>query len=114
MRQITTIRDVPSLLILCININTLKLDPYLKFGQNNDSANTLKLRGLIYHSELAGQVGGHFTSVVVDAAGNMWYHDGMTTRNTCVDNGKLTDVQDLLPLHRRNNQRLCAVVYALA
>ncbi|KAJ7831365.1 hypothetical protein B0H13DRAFT_1915473 [Mycena leptocephala] len=69
MRQLTTIREVPSLLILCININTLKLDPYLKFGQNDDNANTLKLRGLIYHSEIAGQVGGHFTSVAVDAGG---------------------------------------------
>ncbi|KAJ7916608.1 hypothetical protein B0H13DRAFT_1609185 [Mycena leptocephala] len=114
MRQLTTIREVPSLLILCININNLKLDPYLKFRQNDESVNTLKLRGLIYHSELAGQVGGHFTTVVVDAAGNMWYHDGMTTRRTCVNNGRLADVQDLLTLHRRNDQRLCAVVYALA
>jgi hypothetical protein len=114
MRQLTTIQEVPSLLILCININTLKLDPYLKFGQNDDNANTLKLRGLIYHSEIAGQVGGHFTSVAVDAGGNMWYHDGITTRRTCVNNGKFTDIQDLLTLHSRNDQRLCAIVYALA
>ncbi|KAJ7863255.1 hypothetical protein B0H13DRAFT_1638286 [Mycena leptocephala] len=101
MRQLTTIEEPPSLPILCININNLKLDPYLKFGQNNDSVNTLKLRELIYHSELARQVGSHFTSVVVDAAGNMWYHGGITTRRTCVNNGRLADVQEsLLTLHR--------------
>jgi hypothetical protein len=114
MRQLTTIQEVPSLLILCININNLKLDSYLKFGQINERVETLNLRGLIYHSELAGQVGGHFTSVVVDAAKNMWYHDGMTTRRTSVNNGRLADVPDLLTLHSQNEQRLCAVIYALA
>jgi hypothetical protein len=56
---------------------------------------------------------GHFTSVVVDAQDEMWYHDGMSTRRTCVNNGKFGDVQDLLTLHQRGEERLCAAIYAL-
>ncbi|KAJ6540228.1 hypothetical protein B0H10DRAFT_2138382 [Mycena sp. CBHHK59/15] len=70
----------------------------------------MKLRGLIYHSQAAS----HFTSIVVDAAGSMWYHDGITTRRACVNNGRFADLRDLQSLHRRSHEEvLCAVIYAL-
>ncbi|KAJ6586594.1 hypothetical protein B0H10DRAFT_2095096 [Mycena sp. CBHHK59/15] len=69
----------------------------------------MKLRGLIYHSQAAS----HFTSIVVDA-GSMWYHDGITTRRACVNNGRFADLRDLQSLHRRSHEEvLCAVIYAL-
>ncbi|KAJ7899890.1 hypothetical protein B0H13DRAFT_2029309 [Mycena leptocephala] len=64
----------------------------------------LKLRGLIYHSQIIADLR-HFTSVVVDAQGIIWYHDGMTTRRACTSNGRFVDLQDPLTLHRRGDQR---------
>jgi hypothetical protein len=101
-------------MVLCINFNALRLDSELSF-ERNDIAVTLKLRVLIYHSR--AEIMGHVTSVVVDAQDEMYYHDGMSTRRTCVDNGKFGDVPDLLTLqltlHRRGEERLCAAIYAL-
>ncbi|KAJ7816467.1 hypothetical protein B0H13DRAFT_1923550 [Mycena leptocephala] len=110
MRRLTEIHDVPSVMVLCINFNALRLDSELSF-ERNDIAVTLKLRGLIYHSQ--AEIMGHFTSVVVDAQDEMWYHDGMSTRRTCVNNGKFGDIPDLLTLHQRGGERLCAAIYAL-
>ncbi|KAJ7939757.1 hypothetical protein B0H13DRAFT_1586961 [Mycena leptocephala] len=104
MRRLTTVHAIPSLMIIGINFNTLLLSEEIKFGPA-----TLKLRGLIYHSPMEH----HFTSVIVDAEGIMWYHDGITTRRTCINNGRFADVADPLTLHRRHDQRLSAAIYAL-
>ncbi|KAJ7856009.1 hypothetical protein B0H13DRAFT_2079277, partial [Mycena leptocephala] len=65
----------------------------------------LKLRGLIYHSQITANLG-HFTSAIVDAQGIMWCHDGIITRRVCTSNGWFVNLQDLLTLHQRGNQRL--------
>ncbi|KAJ7918091.1 hypothetical protein B0H13DRAFT_1869729 [Mycena leptocephala] len=46
MRRLTTIHDISPILIITINLNNLVLDQEPNFGNGN----TLKLRGLIYHS----------------------------------------------------------------
>ncbi|KAJ7122695.1 hypothetical protein C8R43DRAFT_845579, partial [Mycena crocata] len=86
LRRRTTIHDVPEVLIVGINFPTLVLNEELQFHRNNNVV-TLKLRGLIYHSQMAL----HFTSVILDAEGIMWYHDGISTGRTCVNNGRFTD-----------------------
>ncbi|KAJ7784228.1 hypothetical protein B0H16DRAFT_1296841 [Mycena metata] len=105
MRRLTTIHEGPPILVLCINSEDILLDEELRFTPTI----TLRLRGLIYHSQMAK----HFTSVVMDAAGTMWYHDGITTRRNCVNTGKFKDLQDRRSLHRRGEQLLCAVIYVL-
>ncbi|KAJ7908618.1 hypothetical protein B0H13DRAFT_2496531 [Mycena leptocephala] len=87
-------------------------DVELNFPHRN-GVTTLKLRGLIYHSQMEGHSIGHFTSVVVDAEGIMWYHDGITTKRTCINNGRFADVANPLTLHQRHGQRLSAAIYAL-
>ncbi|KAJ6517750.1 hypothetical protein DFH09DRAFT_940166 [Mycena vulgaris] len=84
-------------------------NPPLEHRLRDNSNVTLKLRGLIYHSEIAA----HFTSVVLDAEGLMWYHDGITTKRTCVNNGRYSVLRDLLTIHWRHEERLCAAIYAL-
>ncbi|KAJ7845208.1 hypothetical protein B0H13DRAFT_2410207, partial [Mycena leptocephala] len=81
IEMLTTIHEVPSLIILSLNLDTLRLEEDVTLGQK-----MLKLRGLICHSQIAADLG-HSTSVVVDAQGIMWYHDGMTTRRACTSNG---------------------------
>ncbi|KAJ7914979.1 hypothetical protein B0H13DRAFT_2458344, partial [Mycena leptocephala] len=78
---------------------------------HHNGVTTLKLRGLIYHSQMEGHSIGHFTSVVIDAEGIMWYHDGITTKRTCINNGRFADVASPFTLHRRHNQRLSAAIY---
>lgn len=95
-------------MVLCVNFNTLILEEELYFRWNGGVI-TLRIRGLIYHSQMAG----HFTSVVIDGEGIMWYHDGMITGRTCVRNGRFSEIGNLLTLHRRSEEHLCAVIYAL-
>ncbi|KAJ7922096.1 hypothetical protein B0H13DRAFT_1604008, partial [Mycena leptocephala] len=112
MRRLTTIHDIPSLIILAINVNDLILEQELVF----DNGSILRLRGLIYHLQPVSQHSniGHFTGVVVGLEGEMWYHDGITTRRNCVRSGRFPNsTGDRLTLHRRHDQRLCAAIYAL-
>ncbi|KAJ7085024.1 hypothetical protein C8R43DRAFT_909267 [Mycena crocata] len=108
MRRLTTIHDVPSLMVVGVNFDTLVLDEELNFPRNGNVI-TLKLRGLIYHSQQAM----HFTSIVLDANGMLWYHDGITTGRDCVSKGKYGELSNPLVLHQIKEQRLCAAVYAL-
>lgn len=48
----------------------------------------LYLRGIVYHRE------NHFTSRVISSIGNMWYHDGMVTQQTCIDDRELKLTSD--------------------
>ncbi|KAJ7697106.1 hypothetical protein B0H16DRAFT_1350276 [Mycena metata] len=106
MRRLTTITEVPSVLLLAISLGDLRLDEKLHFGEGN-TAKTLRLRGLIYHADWAQ----HFTSVVVDGQGMMWYHDGMTTKRTCILLGNIKELVDLRAMHFINNGRLAAALY---
>ncbi|KAJ7204548.1 hypothetical protein C8J57DRAFT_1045330 [Mycena rebaudengoi] len=71
-----------------------------------------RLHGLIYHSP--GAVMGHFTSVLLDRHGSMWYHDGITTGSFCTPNGQISDLQDLPSLQTGPTpaEILCAALYA--
>jgi hypothetical protein len=105
MRRLTTVYEVPPIMILSISLNTLRLDEEIVFGPTK----TLKLHGLINHSQIAA----HFTSVVVDSRGVMWYHDGMTTGRSCMYNGRFLDKQDRLTLHQKGNEQLYTTIYAM-
>jgi hypothetical protein len=83
------------------------LDHRLTFKKQEETKN-LKLRGLIYHSA----EGQHFTSVVVDKEGTLWYHDGIATKNSCRRIANLKDIQDLRALHWINQEKLAAAMYA--
>ncbi|KAJ7156500.1 hypothetical protein C8R43DRAFT_883895 [Mycena crocata] len=66
----------------------------------------MKPRGIIY----GGQQ--HFTCRIVDADGNMWFHDGIGTRNACIPEINIQTVADPLALHKCGEKNVVAVVYA--
>jgi hypothetical protein len=111
LRRLTTIHDVPLYMIISSGFNNLRLDEELTFSSTMGETR-LRLRGLIYHSP--GTVIGHFTSVLLDRHGSMWYHDGITTGGFCTQNGKISDLQDLLYLQTGQTpaEILCAALYA--
>ncbi|KAJ7285324.1 hypothetical protein C8J57DRAFT_1038335, partial [Mycena rebaudengoi] len=45
-----------------------------------------RLRGVVYHG------GSHFTSRIVDSCGDVWFHDGITTKSTSVYGGTLESI----------------------
>jgi hypothetical protein len=111
LRRQTTIHEVPLFMIVNSGFNNLRLDEELTFFSATGGT-SLRLRGLIYHSP--GAVMGHFTSVLLDRHGSMWYHDGITTGRFCTANGLISDLQDVLSLQRGPmlGEVLCAALYA--
>ncbi|KAJ7075579.1 hypothetical protein C8R43DRAFT_966316 [Mycena crocata] len=110
MRRVTTLTDVPQLLVVTLagDSRKLRIEEVLTFGRPTGAVK-LRVRGLLYHSE----TGRHFTSIVVDAVGTMWYHDGITTRRRCIDKGRLRDVRMAHELHAiSNTEKLCGIMYA--
>jgi hypothetical protein len=108
MRTLTTIASIPSILVLHVNFNSLILEEELIFGQ---SYAVMKLCGLIYHCDPSTI--GHFTSIIMDAGGKMWHHNGISTRRSCTFIGTFADLKISLNLHQRSGEKLCAVIYVL-
>jgi hypothetical protein len=92
---------------LGISTEEILLDLRLTFKMQQQTK-SLQLRGLIYHS-IQGQ---HFTSVVIDKSGLMWYHDGITTKTTCKRFASFKEIANLKILHQINESSLVAAIYA--
>jgi hypothetical protein len=71
----------------------------------DDETIVLDVRGLIYHGDF------HFTSCIIGADGNMWYHDGMVTGSNCENEGNF-DKFSSRELLKCKGKRLVLVVYA--
>ena len=66
--------------------------------QGSVQATTLHLKGLVYHS------GYHFPCQIIDESGNIWFHDGITTRRILIKDGKFGSVSQPNPKECRNKQ----------
>ena len=67
-------------------------------------ATKLHLKGLVYHG------GYHFTCRIIDDSDNIWFHDGISTGRTSINDGKFGTVsQPNLKVCR--NKQLCLVIY---
>jgi len=73
--------------------------------QGSARATTLHLKGLVYHGDY------HFTCRMIDESGNIWFHDGMTTRKNTLQEGKFGSVSQP-NLKECRNKQLCLVIYA--
>jgi hypothetical protein len=80
MMQPISFKSVPSVLVFEINSRNIKVSKTLKFEQGGETV-VLDVRGLIYHGE------SHFTSRIIGTDGIVWYHDGMTTGDSCENEG---------------------------
>ncbi|KAJ7429103.1 hypothetical protein FB451DRAFT_1071521 [Mycena latifolia] len=111
MQRVTTIADVPPIIILIVGIGmeNLRVSELLRFRKDNTVIH-LRLRGLLYHSRAVRA--GHFTSIAIKMDGAMWYHDGITTRRSCRPMGNIRDLADTRSLERINGEVLCAAIYA--
>ncbi|KAJ7882877.1 hypothetical protein B0H13DRAFT_1623774, partial [Mycena leptocephala] len=65
-----------------------------------------KLRGIMYRGK------NHFTCKFIDRQGEIWFHNGITTRSTCTPEVNIATVTNLLNLHSCGTKKAVAVVYA--
>ena len=65
-----------------------KLTAQASIGEKLDKV-TYKVRGLIYWNK------SHFTCRMLGKAAEVYYNDSMTIGATCIQEGKLTEIQDL-------------------
>jgi hypothetical protein len=66
---------------------------------------TLYLRGIVYHGQ------NHVTSRVINVGGEIWYHDGMVTKDIFVRDGDLKDMRDT-DLRKYHGRDIVFSVYA--
>jgi hypothetical protein len=91
-------------LVFEINSRNIKVSKTLKFQQEGENV-VLDIRGLIYLGDF------HFTSRIIGTDGILWYHDGITTRSSCENEGDFNKFssRNLLKCRGKN---LILVVYA--
>ncbi|KAJ6453680.1 hypothetical protein C8R47DRAFT_984495 [Mycena vitilis] len=66
---------------------------------------TLELRGIVYGG------GGHFTCRFVGRDGRLWYHDGIVTGRSCIEEGNLAEIPPA-ELMRTRNKVAVLLIYA--
>src|SRR5258705_4978722 len=104
MMQPISFRISPSMLVFEINTRNIKVSKTLKFEQEGRTV-VLDVRGLIYHGDF------HFTSHIIGTDGIVWYHDGITTRSNCANDGDFDKFSSNDLLNYRG-KKLILVVYA--
>ena len=104
MMQPISFKSIPSVLVFEINLRSITISKSLQFGQEGETVG-LNIRGLIYHGDF------HFTSRIIGIDGNVWYHDGITTRSRCENEGDIDKFSSKNLLKCRGKD-LVLVVYA--
>ena len=69
--------------------------------------NKYRLIGIIYHGAF------HFTSRIIDINGDIWYHDGLKTGRTCLQEGNIKNIDCKLLLKSRERRKANVAVYML-
>ena len=96
--------EVPKIIILEYPYCNTKTSHKVKFVVNGEEV-LLSLRGIIYHGD------NHFTSRVFSSEGKVWFHDGITTKNKCIEDGQLDDKSNN-DLRYYEDQELVLAVYS--
>ena len=68
-----------------MNTTRVSISKTIRIKGSNGKFTVLPLRGIIYSG------GFHFTSHIITSGQEVWYHDGMVTRRSCIKKGHLTD-----------------------
>ena len=106
MKQVIFYNKVPNIVILEYPMRNIRTSHNLEIQTDEGDQQVLQLRGLVYHG------GYHFTSRIVSAEQDMWYHDGINTGKICIRDGQLgISTDDKLKVCR--GKELVLACYAL-
>jgi hypothetical protein len=80
--------DIPPFLVLEYPMTNIQTSHIIRFENDNNDIVPLKLRGIVYHGQH------HFTCRIISDDGQIWYHDGVTTAQSCTYEGLLNDINN--------------------
>lgn len=86
MLKIVRVNTPPPLLYFTLSDTTILIDPAINL-LIGETRQRYALRGIIYGGE------NHFTSRIVRPNGEMWYHDGIETGHTTVNEGSIHSLE---------------------
>ncbi|KIM40837.1 hypothetical protein M413DRAFT_72469 [Hebeloma cylindrosporum] len=75
---------------------------------HNSGSRTYKLRGLIYYEDF------HFVSRIVDNSGQVWFHDGITTKSYCEWERTINLSSETQWMRTADSRDLIYCIYALS
>ena len=81
MKQVIFYNEVPNIAILEYPMRNIQTSHSLEFLTQEGDKQILQLRGMVYHG------GYHFTSRIVSAEKDIWYHDSINTGKMCLKDG---------------------------
>jgi hypothetical protein len=101
----TRVQEIPELMFITLDGGQFTFTPALHFDCHG-TRKVIRLRGVIYLGDA------HFSARFISQEGHVWFHDGISTGRSCVDDGPL---MDLLPENLRNTRgkQAVALIYAL-
>jgi hypothetical protein len=102
MKQVYYI-NIPKLMVFEYPDFDISTSHKIKFNVD-DETKVLYLRGIVYHGN------NHFTSRIITANGKIWYHDGITTGNICMNEGQLNT--SAIDLKNCQGKQLVLAIYA--
>ena len=102
------IRDVSqshNFFVFGLSVGGITISKSIKIIKHDGKYSLLPVKGIIYSGN------NHFVAQFVDSKRNVWFHDGMTTRATCILRGCLKDISEK-QLMSCNAKEAVMVLYA--
>ena len=96
--------EIPKLMAFEYPNCKITTSPKITFKSNGHTT-TLHLRGIVYHGD------NHFTSRIISPGGDIWFHDGITTKSSCESDGHFNTTSDK-QLKNCKGKSLVLAVYA--
>ncbi|KAJ7768493.1 hypothetical protein B0H16DRAFT_1308108 [Mycena metata] len=98
------VSNVPPVMFVTVDCGSMLYNKSLHFDINGAMVIS-RLRGIIYGGDA------HFTSRYISAQGSVWFHDGMTTVRSYVEEGHI-DSLDVTSLRNARGKSALVLVYA--
>jgi hypothetical protein len=104
MQQILFYNQVPPVLILEYPFMDIETSHTLQF-ETDKGIKSLRLKGIVYYGQY------HFTSRIISTDNKVWFHDGMTTGESCSYDGMLDKLSDA-DVRKCRDKTLVLAIYA--
>ncbi|KAF8239845.1 hypothetical protein L208DRAFT_1559972, partial [Tricholoma matsutake] len=92
----------PEMLMFSLNVTGIAISKTVRVKSTNNKDSMLPLKGVVYSGEF------HFTSQIISDK-NVWYHDGMTTKSKCWDEGNAASFSEKTYMSCNNKNAVLAI-----
>jgi hypothetical protein len=97
----TIFKKAPPIIVIYAPYAKFKIVKKIKFQSNKS---TMNLKGVVYYGQ------NHYTSRIIDTSGNIWFHDGMNTRNQSELQDTMKNVKSSF-WNKCKNQKVALLIY---